>query len=238
MELVSILFFGLAGILLAAPRIDLARIKASPLYQQYIAARLASLLEKPVVERHDKDSETTLEKSDTETDGKIDVETVDSANSSVLSRLFNKRNSHSNSKLHYKSPLSKAEQKFYLQLSQALPDKIILSQVSFASFLAAKGGTEKENFSLFSTVRQKYADFVICDRQFAIEYVVELDDKSHNRKRYKDERRDASLKQAGLTTLRFPVCTVNRKDVIVHIQHTFNEVQEDPQSVVCRPLAN
>jgi hypothetical protein len=100
-----------------------------------------------------------------------------------------------------KKPLSEPEQILYWQLIKALPNHVVLAQVSFSRFLYTKNGTGNENFSRLATARQKVADFVICDKSFYILAVIELDDSTHSKE--KDDARDAILQEAGLKTIRW-----------------------------------
>lgn len=108
-----------------------------------------------------------------------------------------------NSYLISKPPLSPPEQLFYFRLIKAVPELIVLPQVAFSRFLDARGGTQKNNFALFGTVRQKVADYLICDESFSIICIIELDDKRHNKE--KDEIRDANLKSSGISSIRLKV---------------------------------
>ncbi|MCA9457798.1 MAG: DUF2726 domain-containing protein [Nitrospira sp.] len=121
--------------------------------------------------------------------------------SSIKSLLSSKRKG--NSRFISKHPLTAPEQEFYFILSEAVPDLLILPQVAFSRFLETQGGNDKENFSLFATARQKVVDYLICDKSFNIICAIELDDRTHNR--HKDSKRDAILKESGITCLRFKV---------------------------------
>ncbi|HZV63214.1 MAG TPA: DUF2726 domain-containing protein [Methylophilaceae bacterium] len=98
-------------------------------------------------------------------------------------------------------PLSEMEQVAYWRLVEACgTDKIILSQVAFSRFIRTKGGNRKGRASNFGKARQKVADFVICNKDFSIFAIVEIDDKLHNKE--KDEARDKITKAAGFKTIR------------------------------------
>lgn len=111
-----------------------------------------------------------------------------------------------------KKPLSNPEQILYHRLTQALPDKVILAQVSFSRFLRTKGGSKKENWRQFSKARQKVADYLICEKDFTIRIAIELDDSTH--KKEKDERRDKYLASAGIKTVRWNVKNLPSKEQI------------------------
>lgn len=105
------------------------------------------------------------------------------------------------SKYKSKKPLSNIEQITYWKLVEAVNnEKIVLSQVAFSSFIRTEGD-RSEAISKFYKARQKVADFVICNKDFSISAIVEIDDKTHNKE--KDEARDAMTKEAGIRTVRF-----------------------------------
>jgi len=121
----------------------------------------------------------------------------------VISALLFKQQSENKSKFFPKRPLTEPEQIFYWKLRKALPEHVVLAQVSFSRFLYTKGATAKNNFWRFAQGRQKVADFVICDKSFYIVAIVELDDSSHSTD--KDKIRDTILKEAGLHIIRWNV---------------------------------
>jgi len=120
---------------------------------------------------------------------------------SVAGAILLKKNLKNTSGFFSKKPLSEPEQILYWQLLKALPDHVVLAQVSFSRFLYTKKGTRNENFSRLATARQKVADFVVCNRSFYILAVIELDDSTHDKE--KDDTRDAILQEAGLKTIRW-----------------------------------
>lgn len=85
----------------------------------------------------------------------------------------------------------------FLRLTQALPEHIVLAQVSFSALLDAKTQRARNRFN------QKTADFVICDKAFNVVAEVELDDSSHNGRSKQDANRDNMLKDAGYKVIRF-----------------------------------
>lgn len=94
-------------------------------------------------------------------------------------------------------PLTDREQSMFLRLTQALPEHIVLAQVSFSALLDAKTQRARNRFN------QKTADFVICDKAFNVVAEVELDDSSHNGRSKQDANRDNMLKDAGYKVIRF-----------------------------------
>lgn len=94
--------------------------------------------------------------------------------------------------------LSEREQAMHNRLSQALPDLVVLAQVSFSALLTARAYATRNTFD------RKTADFVVCDKAFQVLAVIELDDASHKSKTDKDAARDAMLTNAGYRVLRYP----------------------------------
>jgi very-short-patch-repair endonuclease len=93
--------------------------------------------------------------------------------------------------------LTGREQAMYFRLLEALPDHVILAQVSFGAMLTAKGVAARNTFD------RKIADFVVCSKAFQTEAVIELDDSSHRNKAENDAARDAVLAVAGIRTIRY-----------------------------------
>ncbi len=94
-------------------------------------------------------------------------------------------------------PLSAYEEQMFYVLSGALPDCIVLAQVAFSALITSKSPAIRNRFD------RKVADFVICSRQMTPILIIELDDASHKGKELQDAERDALLKNAGYTTIRY-----------------------------------
>ena len=98
-------------------------------------------------------------------------------------------------------PLSEVEQIAYWRLVEACgADKIILAQVAFSSFMRTKGGDRKGRASNYGRARQNVADFLVCNKDFSIFAIVEIDDETHNKE--KDAARDRITEAAGFRTFR------------------------------------
>jgi very-short-patch-repair endonuclease len=97
-----------------------------------------------------------------------------------------------------KQLLSEREQAMHNRLSHALPELVVLAQVSFSALLTARAYAARNTFD------RKIADFVVCDKAFQVLAVIELDDASHKGKTDKDAARDAMLVSAGYRVLRYP----------------------------------
>lgn len=119
-----------------------------------------------------------------------------------LVKIWNDKNI-SKSKYYTKRPLTPPEQVMYWKLVKALPEYVILAQVDFSSFIYAKDGKQKENYINFNKIKQKRADFLVCDKSFKIAAAIEIDDSSHDKE--KDKKRDIALLEAGILTIRWNV---------------------------------
>jgi hypothetical protein len=102
-------------------------------------------------------------------------------------------------------PLSDAEQALYWRLVEALPECVILSQVTFSRFMKpATGGVapRREYHALRNRISQKTIDFLVCLKDFTVVAAIELDDSSHVEA--SDHARDELLRAAGIAVLRMP----------------------------------
>jgi very-short-patch-repair endonuclease len=107
--------------------------------------------------------------------------------------------------VYCKLPLTRPEQVLYFRLREALPEHVILAQVSMSRFIGVKRG---HNFqSIFNRYNRMTVDYLICNKGMRIIAVVELDDASHvNRKREDDDRKkDEIVAAAGLRMIRWNV---------------------------------
>lgn len=95
-----------------------------------------------------------------------------------------------------KTVLSPVEQKLYQRLTRAFPDHVVLSQVAFSQLVGVKKG---ENFTaIWNRYNRLTADFVICNKDFSIAAVLELDDRSHDNPARQDaDRRKAAICEAA-----------------------------------------
>ena len=92
--------------------------------------------------------------------------------------------------------MTKREQGMYWRLRETFPDAVVLAQVSFSALITS----ERAHRNRYD---RKTADFVLCDPSMQVRAVIELDDASHKGREANDAARDALLRQAGYTTLRF-----------------------------------
>lgn len=118
-----------------------------------------------------------------------------------------------------KQILTNREQQMFLILSSALPECVVLAQVAFSALVTADGWPSRNRFN------RKVADFVLCSKNMNVIAVIELDDRSHIGREHHDRERDAMLKQAGYTTIRYPNIPTTetiRQDVEKLLLSTYN----------------
>lgn len=101
--------------------------------------------------------------------------------------------------------LSQAEQLMCDRLVKTFPEYLVLPQVSFAAFIRVKKGANL--YSVFNRFSQLRADFVICQPDFKVRAVIELDDRSHDRPKRlaADQRKSEVLSAAGIPLHRLNV---------------------------------
>ena len=97
--------------------------------------------------------------------------------------------------------MTENEAEFFGRLVVALPDYYIFPQVALSALIEAAATDKKRAYGDHLRIAHQRADYVVCDRSCQVIAVVELDDKTHSRK--KDAVRDARLLQAGIRTVRF-----------------------------------
>ena len=121
----------------------------------------------------------------------------------------NKKRSTKNDVPPYKrkeSLLNRYEQELYKRLHEAIPDFIVMCQVRLADIIEVTEKTpSNERMGWQNKINPMSVDFVICDQDFLILAVIELDGKTHERRDRKeaDASKDKMLKAAGLDILRF-----------------------------------
>jgi len=85
----------------------------------------------------------------------------------------------------------------FFRLTATYPQHVVLAQVAFSALVDTRDRPTRNTFN------RKVADFVLCDKSFAVIAVIELDDKSHRGREATDADRDAILVRAGYRVLRF-----------------------------------
>ena len=122
--------------------------------------------------------------------------------SGLLNKLLGSRKSEDPTSwpVYAKRVLTPNEQNCYHRLRSAFPDHIVLAQVSMSQLLGIKKGHGARYRAVFNRFSQLTADFVICNRDFSVAAVFELDDTSHDRPRRQDAdaRKSAALAAANI----------------------------------------
>lgn len=108
--------------------------------------------------------------------------------------------------------MTENEAEFFGRLIVALPEHYVFPQVSLSALIEAAATDKKRAYSDYLRIAQQRVDYVVCDRSCQVVAVVELDDKTHSRK--KDQVRDARLQQAGIRTVRFQSKSKPTVDVV------------------------
>jgi hypothetical protein len=98
-------------------------------------------------------------------------------------------------------PLSEAEQELYWRLVEALPECVVLPQVSFRSFLRPLEGkaVNPRTRAIYFRMAQQSIDFLVCLKDFTVVATVELDESPDGSRR--DTSRDDLLRAAGIAPL-------------------------------------
>lgn len=113
-----------------------------------------------------------------------------------------------NTTRYYGTPvLSEVEQTLFHRLREAWPEMIVLAQVAMPAMVNVRKPINPEYWTLFNAIRGKHVDFVICNPDFSVRAVVELDDGTHEREDRKksDEIKDATFAAIGMPLMRFHV---------------------------------
>lgn len=107
--------------------------------------------------------------------------------------------------VYAKKVLTPVEQQLYQRLIRAFPNHIVLSQVAFSQFVGVKRGHNAR--SIWNRFNRLTADFVLCNKDFSIIAVLELDDRSHDSpaRHDADVRKAAILEAAGVSLHRLNV---------------------------------
>ena len=119
--------------------------------------------------------------------------------------------------------LTKAEQKFFHVLQDAIPDGLMICpQVRLANLVQVTD-RYKRQYQYFNRIQAKCVDFVLCDKQStAPMLVIELDDTSHMRR--DRQKRDAfineTLANVNLPILRVKAQSRYRVDILTRDIHS------------------
>ena len=105
--------------------------------------------------------------------------------------------------------MSAAELQFFRALEAAVGANYrLFSKVRLCDVVQPISGADRSAwYSAFGVIKSKHVDFVACDpNDMAIQFVVELDDKTHQRadRVERDLKVDDALEQAGIPIFHFP----------------------------------
>jgi len=123
--------------------------------------------------------------------------------------------------------VSPAERSFLGVLEQAVGDQYpIMGKVRLAGVIKVRFGMNgKGRQSASNRIQSKHVDFVVCTaKDLAVQYVVELDDQSHDRasRQDRDEFVDHALQAAGVPIFHF---TVKRSYAVAEVQKVLGAME-------------
>jgi len=123
--------------------------------------------------------------------------------------------------------VSPAERSFLGVLEQAVGDQYrIMGKVRLADVIKVRFGMNgKGRQSASNRIQSKHVDFVVCTaKDLAVQYVVELDDQSHDRasRQDRDEFVDHALQAAGVPIFHF---TVKRSYAVAEVQKVLGAME-------------
>jgi len=128
---------------------------------------------------------------------------------------FNKNNVRQIPPYFRKAPLSEPEQVFFHRLKDALPEKILLAQVSMSALLGVRK-TGNDSYQMqFNEISRKYVDFVVCNQDFSVVAVIELDDSSHQRG---DRIKSDVVKDVAFQTINCPLIRFDNRSMPTSVE--------------------
>jgi hypothetical protein len=101
-----------------------------------------------------------------------------------------------------KNIMTETELNFFHVLAQALPGYYIFPQVATHAILQCNANNPSHYWKAFNRFNSTIIDYVICDANFTVTAIIELDDRTHEAKKDKDNIRDAMLTKAGYNIIR------------------------------------
>ena len=102
-----------------------------------------------------------------------------------------------------KTTLSQPEQVLYHRLAAALPEHIVLAQVQLSRVLGVKKGFDFNAWN--NRINRMSYDFVVCEKDFRVIAIIELDDKSHEKasRIEADAKKERATAAAGIPLIRW-----------------------------------
>lgn len=113
----------------------------------------------------------------------------------------------------------------FLKLRKALPDHIVLAQVSLSALLSSTGQVTRNRLNRYR------ADFVVLDKDGHVIAIVELTDTSHQPQNGKTNERDTMLKEAN-----YRIISYTHTPDIEQIQRDFSMLKPAKKVVKAQPL--
>jgi len=88
----------------------------------------------------------------------------------------------------FKYLLSPNEYKFYNELKKFTDENglLICPKVGLKDLFEVKGTDTKNYMAYFNKINKKHIDFLVCDSSLKPKYAIELDDKSHEKEKSKE----------------------------------------------------
>lgn len=132
-------------------------------------------------------------------------------------------------KVRSKPLMTPAERRVCLMIERAMPGARVHAQVSMGAIMQpAKGLSKSDWWTTFNKFSSKRVDFVVEDPHSGeIIILVELDDRTHNRR--SDRDRDGLTRHAGYTTVRLPAGErPTQSSVTGHIEAALGPVISSP----------
>ncbi|MEM6409907.1 MAG: DUF2726 domain-containing protein [Pseudomonadota bacterium] len=129
--------------------------------------------------------------------------------------------------------MTRPERRVCSLIERALPGTRVHAQVSMGALMnPAKGLSKSDWWTTFNKFSSKRVDFVVEDPATGkIIVLIELDDRSHNRRNDKD--RDTLTKHAGYRTVRLPA---GERHTQASIKRRIDEVLGPPRPPISPPI--
>jgi hypothetical protein len=104
-----------------------------------------------------------------------------------------------------KTVLSQPEQALYHRLVAALPEHIVLAQVQVSRVLGVKMGFDLNAWN--NRISRMSYDFLVCQKDFGVIAVIELDDRSHEKapRIETDRKKNRATAAASIPLIRWHV---------------------------------
>lgn len=164
-------------------------------------------------------------------------------NKSKSQIVSNEENVNLDEKLPYvvtQSVLTSKEKKFYEAL-KPIAEKhglIILCKVRIADIVCIP--KETSNYiKWFNYIKAKHIDFTLCDSEFTVKFLIEVDDSTHDQQKRKerDEFVNRVFEKVGVKLLRFRTWTTESLNTAVdEALEEKNEVFEQQKKSATNPL--